>query len=101
MGRRGKGAGRVWQVAWRREGGGNGAARARARGGARRRQQPVPAEAGDGQGDKGGHVVGGHGACPWAGLGRKGSGPGEKEKKWAQPQMNSADFDLNQISKLI
>jgi hypothetical protein len=37
----------------------------------------------------------------WAGSGRKGSRLGEKEKKWAQPRMNSADFDLSQIFKLI
>jgi hypothetical protein len=32
---------------------------------------------------------------------KKGSGPEEKEKKWAQPRRNSANFNLNQISKLI
>jgi hypothetical protein len=33
--------------------------------------------------DKGGGVW--CGACPWAGPGRKGSRPREKEKKWAHP----------------
>jgi hypothetical protein len=86
--RRGKGAGRVRQVAWRREGLGNGAARARARGGARRRQQPVPAEAGDGQGDKGGHVVGGAWRIP---MGRP-----RKKGKWARGERKEVGPALNE-----
>jgi hypothetical protein len=54
----------------------------------------------------GGTRLGKIGGCPvswllWASSGRKGNGPREKEKKLAQPRMNHADFNLNQISKLV
>jgi hypothetical protein len=37
----------------------------------------------------------------WAGSRRKGNRPGEKKIEVGPTRMNSADFDLNQISKLI
>jgi hypothetical protein len=63
---------------------GFGAACARATGGARRWQRLVPTEASGDRGDRGGRTVVGVwcGMRPWAGPRRKGSDPGEKEKKW-------------------